>query len=62
VVCTSRMVIMPKHVHVLLDPKTPLPEITQTPKGYTAFRANRILDRNGHRFWLGESFDPLGER
>lgn len=50
-------VIMPNHVHVLLEPKIPLPEITRWLKGSTARRANQVLGRTGSPFWQDESFD-----
>jgi len=54
--------LMPTHCHLLY---TPLPfgenyyalyEILQTLKGYTAYKANRVLGRKG-AFWHGESYD-----
>ncbi len=57
--------IMPNHVHVLFTPLPVgkesdiyhrLPDIMQSIKGYTAWRANRILGRRGH-FWQEESYD-----
>lgn len=50
-------VVMPNHVHVLLNPKAPVAEITRRLKGPTARDANRILNRSGKRFWQDESFD-----
>ena len=50
-------VIMPNHVHVLLQPKAPLPVITRWLKGSTARQANLILGRTGEAFWQDESFD-----
>ncbi len=50
-------VIMPNHVHVLLEPKIHLSRITGGIKGVTAKRANFILDRTGQHFWQDESFD-----
>jgi hypothetical protein len=50
-------VIMPNHVHVLLKPKVPLPEITRWLKGSTARQANQVLGRTGNAFWQDESFD-----
>jgi putative DNA methylase len=49
-------VIMPNHVHVLLDPSAELPRITQWLKGRTARVCNRILNRTGP-FWQDESYD-----
>ena len=50
-------VIMPNHVHLLLQPKVQLARITKSLKGYTARRANQILQRTGSPFWQYESFD-----
>lgn len=50
-------VVMPNHVHLLLNPKAPVAEITRRLKGPTARDANRILNRSGKRFWQDESFD-----
>jgi REP element-mobilizing transposase RayT len=50
-------VIMPNHVHVLLQPQTHLPAITRWLKGSTARHANVILGRTGQAFWQDESFD-----
>ena len=50
-------VLMANHVHVLLTPIAPLPQITHLVKGSTARRANLILGRTGSRFWQDESFD-----
>jgi REP element-mobilizing transposase RayT len=76
-------VVMPNHVHVLLQPLeekregqieqsgqatksnsdgdtpgyVPLRRITQSPKGYTAREANRLLGRTGQAFWQDESYD-----
>jgi len=50
-------VIMPNHVHVLLDPLVPLPKLTAGIKGASARRANIRLDRTGKPFWQDESFD-----
>lgn len=51
-------VIMPNHVHVLLEvfPGFPLPEVVHSWKSYTANRANRLLNRTGS-FWFREYFD-----
>lgn len=55
--------IMSNHVHIVFTPllKTedeyyPLAQIMHTMKGYTAGRANQLLDRSG-AFWLHESYD-----
>jgi REP element-mobilizing transposase RayT len=50
-------VIMPNHVHSLLQPNVQLARITKSLKGYTARRANQILQRTGSPFWQYESFD-----
>lgn len=50
-------VVMPNHVHVLLEPQTELRRITQGIKGTTSRRANAILKRAGQPFWQDESFD-----
>jgi REP-associated tyrosine transposase len=49
-------VVMPNHVHLLIDPKAPVPKITQFVKGVSAIRANELLGRVGP-FWQRESFD-----
>jgi REP element-mobilizing transposase RayT len=50
-------VIMPNHVHLLIEPRLLLRRITAGIKGSSAYHANRILRRAGQRFWQGESFD-----
>ena len=50
-------VLMANHVHVLLTPQSPIPEITRGIKGATARQANLILRRSGAPFWQDESFD-----
>ncbi|MGA2598278.1 MAG: transposase [Bryobacteraceae bacterium] len=50
-------VIMPNHVHVVLEPKIPLATIMRWLKGRTARMANQILGRTGLPFWQDESFD-----
>jgi putative transposase len=50
-------VIMPNHVHVVFEPKAPLPDIMQWLKGRTSRVANRILGRTGKPFWQDESYD-----
>jgi REP element-mobilizing transposase RayT len=50
-------VVMPNHVHALLQPLVPLPRITRGIKGVSAKSANRILNRGGEHFWQDESFD-----
>jgi putative transposase len=50
-------VIMPNHVHVVFEPKAPLPGIMCWLKGRTSRAANRILGRTGIPFWQDESYD-----
>jgi putative transposase len=50
-------VVMPNHVHVVLEPRVPLPIITRALKGVSARHANATLGRAGERFWQDESFD-----
>jgi hypothetical protein len=50
-------VIMPNHVHALLQPKVSLSATTRWLKGSTARKANLILGRTGEPFWQDESFD-----
>jgi len=50
-------VIMPNHVHLLIQPKVALGVITRWLKGSTARHANLILRRTGEVFWKDESFD-----
>lgn len=55
--------IMPNHIHFLLRPMPKaemdyysLAQINHSLKGYTAVKANKLLDRSG-KFWQHESFD-----
>lgn len=50
-------VVMPNHVHVLLDPHLPLAKISSVIKGVAARDANASLGRTGKPFWQDESFD-----
>ena len=50
-------VVMPNHVHVLIDPRVPLPRITMGIKRASAKDANSHLGRTGKPFWQDESFD-----
>jgi REP element-mobilizing transposase RayT len=50
-------VILPNHVHLLVEPKAELCKITQAIKGRSAFFCNRIIGRRGLAFWQQESFD-----
>lgn len=58
-----RYVIMPNHVHWLIEPLHrrekgfwPINEILKSVKGFSARKANCILERQGH-FWQDESYD-----
>jgi REP element-mobilizing transposase RayT len=53
----AAFVVMPNHVHLLIDPGAPAPKITQFVKGVSARRANALLGRTGQTFWQGESYD-----
>jgi putative transposase len=50
-------VVMPNHVHLLIEPKVPAPRITKYVKGVSAKEANALLGRTGQRFWQVESYD-----
>jgi REP element-mobilizing transposase RayT len=50
-------VVMPNHVHLLIEPRVPLERITRGIKGVSAQEGNRLLGRTGLAFWQGESFD-----
>lgn len=57
--------IMPNHVHVVFHPSLKddgtyysLAQIMHAMKGYTAYRANRLLGRSG-AFWQHESYDHV---
>jgi len=50
-------VIMPNHVHILLEPRAPIPRITNVLKGVAARDANATLGRKGKPLWQDESFD-----
>ncbi|MBZ5626589.1 MAG: transposase [Acidobacteriia bacterium] len=56
----SAWVIMPNHVHVILQPHVALPTIMRWLKGRTSRVANQILGRTGMSFWQDESFDHWG--
>jgi putative transposase len=49
-------VVMPNHVHVLLDPLVAPSKLLKSVKGFTAYQANRLLGRRGE-FWQSESYD-----
>jgi putative DNA methylase len=50
-------VIMPNHVHVIMQPHTALATIMRWLKGRTGRLANEILGRARVPFWQDESFD-----
>jgi putative transposase len=50
-------VLMPNHVHLLIQPQSPMRLITQTIKGRSARQANLLLNRKGQYFWQDECFD-----
>jgi putative transposase len=50
-------VIMPNHVHLLIEPLVPIERITRGVKGVSAHFANKLLRRIGKPFWQDESFD-----
>jgi putative transposase len=50
-------VVMPNHVHVLLQPKVDLHEVMKLIKGTSARACNLALKRTGKPFWNQESFD-----
>ena len=50
-------VLMPNHVHLLLEPKTELKLITRAIKGSSARACNQLLNRTGLPFWQQESYD-----
>jgi REP element-mobilizing transposase RayT len=52
-------VVMPNHVHLLVSPHVPLPNLTRALKGFTAKRANHMLALTGNPFWQEESYDHL---
>lgn len=54
------IVVMPNHVHCLCCGESAtdnLDVMLRKLKGYTAFKANEILERRGKPFWASESFD-----
>ncbi len=55
--CLDSFVVMPNHVHVLIEPLIEPVQALKGVKGAAARAANRILDRTGHPFWQDESFD-----
>jgi len=50
-------VVMHNHVHMLILPHVPLPQITHWIKGRTAREASLLLERTGEPFWQHESWD-----
>jgi REP element-mobilizing transposase RayT len=50
-------VVMPNHVHVVMQPSHDLSEIMRWLKWTTARRCNSVLQRTGTRFWQVESYD-----
>jgi len=52
-------VIMANHVHLLVTPQIPVPQLMKSLKGFTARQANLILHLTGRPFWQDESFDRL---
>jgi REP element-mobilizing transposase RayT len=52
-------VVMPNHVHMLVNPSVGLPKLTKSLKGITARRANTMLGISGRPFWQEESYDHM---
>ena len=50
-------VVMPNHIHLVLEPKRKLPEIVSWLKRATAVRANELLGLTGTDFWHREYYD-----
>ncbi len=51
--------VMPNHVHVLFQVEaTPMAKILESWKKYTAFKANRLLNRHGG-FWQADYWDTF---
>ena len=50
-------VVMPNHVHILLQPRRPLMRVLQSIKSASARQANSILARTGQPFLQDESYD-----
>lgn len=50
-------VVMPNHVHLLIEPRVEMGLITKAIKGVTARRGNLLLGRTGKYFWQDECFD-----
>jgi REP element-mobilizing transposase RayT len=54
---THAWVVMPNHVHLLVETRAAISQVTKLIKGRTARRANLLLGRTGKCFWQDESFD-----
>jgi REP-associated tyrosine transposase len=50
-------VIMPNHVHMLIDPQIDPSRLMRSLKGASAREANRAMNRTGEPFWQKESYD-----
>lgn len=50
-------VIMPNHVHILIEPLVNASRIMRGIKGVSAHAANQILNRSEGSFWQDESYD-----
>jgi REP element-mobilizing transposase RayT len=50
-------VVMPNHIHLLITPLRLVGRLTNSLKGTSARKCNRILGRTGNHFWQDESFD-----
>jgi putative transposase len=48
---------MPNHVHFVMKPSRPLPEVMLWLKTAAANRANRLLGTTGGAFWQREYYD-----
>lgn len=58
--CVHSFVIMPNHVHVLIEPygEWMLQDIVKSIKHYSALQINRLMRSNG-KVWQKESFDRI---
>jgi REP element-mobilizing transposase RayT len=50
-------VVMPNHVHLLILPRLPVPDITRWLKSWTARQANQLPGLAGQPFWQDEPYD-----
>jgi putative transposase len=50
-------VVMPNHIHLLIDPLIHPSRLMRSLKGATAREANRAMNRTGESFWQRESYD-----